>query len=420
MKTLRSNTFRLATLSLAITLGLSCSGGARSDDDPLTTLSRKETEERAAAEAKTAKKAVPLLTFPQIMRVNFPKWDKDGDFQLSRSEVNNLVMRSDIRGRVAAAVATLHLYLREHPQQKTIPQSDVVPAADGKAGLNLDKVFDFYYRHITHTKREVFANDCVPSVKSISQGTIGDCFFLAAVGAAINRDPKSVQSIIKPFPNGSTEVSFRGMPKIRVRRMSDTELALTSTAVNQGMWLNILEKAYGQACMRSFAHGLKKLPDDIDLDIISRGGDARHTIELFCDNIGTFIKFRNDEGEQLPPSADEMPGLRNKIHRLLISRVENHSLMVAGTTTGHLLPGLNAHHDYTVLGYDDQERIVHLWNPTGRSSGAGSAHPTNHGSLDLPLDDFLNSFGALIYETDVKSLRPGVPRIHFPAGGPAS
>ncbi len=78
------------------------------------------------------------------MRANFPKWDKDGDDQLSRKEVNALVFRPDIRGRVAAAVATLHLYLREHPQQQTIPKSDVVPAADGKAGLNLEKVFDFY------------------------------------------------------------------------------------------------------------------------------------------------------------------------------------------------------------------------------------------------------------------------------------
>ena len=411
------------TFCLCLAVGLSCSVGARSDDDsdPPQAVPRKATEKQPASPAKAVKKPAPPLTFLQIMRANFLKWDKDGDDQLTRKEVNALVFRPDIRGRVAAAVATLHLYLREHPQQQTIPKSDVVPAADGKAGLNLEKVFDFYFRHISHTSREVFAENCVPSIESVSQGSLGDCFFLAALGSAIQRDPKAVKQMIRPFPDGSAEVAFLGGPKLRVRRMSDTEIALTSTAENQGMWLNILEKAYGQACLRRGTRGPKKHPDDLDIDIIARGGDARRTIELFSEHVGTLVTFRHDEGEKLPPTAEEMPGLRNKIHRLLISRVENHSLMVAGTTAGNLLPGIRAHHDYSVLGYDAEQRIVHLWNPQGKPSGAGKDDPTNHGSFDLPLDDFLKSFGGLIYETDQVALRPGRPRPLPPSGaGPSS
>jgi hypothetical protein len=424
---LRSNTYRLVTFSLGIAVGLSCSVGARSDDtDPQKTdlpkaVPRKATEKHSASHAKTVKKAAPLLTFPQIMRANFPKWDKDGDDQLSRKEVNALVVRPSIRGRVAAAVATLHLYLREHPQQATIPQSDVVPGADGKAGLNLDEVFGVFCRQIAHTSRVVFAENSVPSIEAIAQGGIGDCFFLAALGSAINRDPKAVQQMIRPFPDGSTEVAFPGGPKLRVRRMSDTEIALTSTAENQGMWLNILEKAYGQACFRPGTRGPKRQHDDLDIDIIARGGDASRTIELFSEHSGTFVTFRHDEGEKLPPTAEEMPGLRNKIHRLLTSRVENHSLMVAATTAGNLLPGIRAHHDYSVLGYDADQRIIHLWNPQGKPSGPGKDDPTNHGAFDLPLDDFLKSFGGLLYETDQVALRPGRPRPLPPSGaGPPS
>ena len=46
----------------------------------------------------------------------------------------------------------------------------------------------------------------------------------------------------------------------------------------------------------------------------------------------------------------------DKIHELMQSRVQNHSLMVAGTTAGHLLPGLKAHHDYAVVGYDSDKQ----------------------------------------------------------------
>ncbi len=85
---------------------------------------------------------------------------------------------------------------------------------------------------------------------------------------------------------------------------------MTSTAENQGMWLNILEKAYGEACLRHLARGAKRLPDDLDIDIIARGGDARRTIELFSKHVGTLITFRHDKEEKVPPDEEEMPGLR--------------------------------------------------------------------------------------------------------------
>ncbi len=175
-------------------MGLSCSVGARSDDDtdPPQPVQRKAAEKHSASHAKTVKKAAPptLLTFPEIMRANFLRWDHDGDDQLTRKEVNFLVIRPDIRGRVAAAVATLHLYLREHPQQAAIAKSDVVPGADGTAGLKLDRVFGLLYRHISQTSREVFVDNCVPSIEHVSQGGIGDCFFLATLGSAIQRDTR--------------------------------------------------------------------------------------------------------------------------------------------------------------------------------------------------------------------------------------
>jgi hypothetical protein len=409
-KTLRSNTYRLVTLSLTIALSFCCSAAARSQDNEPSTVPQKAPEKHPAPQAKGVRKpAPPPLTFAQILRANFEKWDTNKDGQLNRSEINLLVMRPDIRGRVAAAVAVLHLYLRERPEQAAVTMDELVPGGVRSNISNLDGAFDTFYRRLVRTKREVFADNCVPSIENVSQ-LFGDCFFLAAVGSAIARDPNVVKQMIHPFPNGSTEVAFPAGPKIRVRRMSDTELALTSTAENQGMWLNILEKAYGQACIsHRELRGPKKQPDDLDIDVISRGGDARRTIELFADHAGTLITFRHDNEEKIPPTDAEMPALRRKIHEVMKTRVENHALMIGATAAGDMPPGINAHHDYSIVSYDAQQRIVHLWNPNGKSSAPGSQLAIDHGSFEMPLDDFLKVFAAVIYETDVKGLRIGRP-----------
>lgn len=400
---MRFNCYRLVTFSLGIAVGLCCSTAADAQDGELSTVPK----EKRAAQAKPVRK--PLLTFAQNLRANFAKWDTNKDGKLSRSEVNLLVMRPDIRGRVAATVAVLHLYLRERPEQESVTMDELVPGGVRSNLSNLDGPFDTFYGRLTKIKREVFADNCVPSMEHVSQ-LFGDCFFLAAVGSAMARDPKVVQQMIHPFPNGSTEVVFPAGPKIRVRRMSDTELALTSTAENQGMWLNILEKAYAQACIvHPELRGPKRQPDDLDIDVISRGGDARRTIELFADHVGTLITFRHDEEEKIPPTQAELSALRPKIHEVMKSRVENHALMIGATAAGHMPPGINAHHDYSIVGYDADRRIVHLWNPNGKSSEPGSRLAIDHGSFEMPLDDFLKVFAAVIYETDLRGLRFGRP-----------
>ncbi|HET6324485.1 MAG TPA: hypothetical protein VFG04_07275 [Planctomycetaceae bacterium] len=391
---MRSNAFRLVTFSLGIAVGLCCSTAARSQDG-LSTVP----PEKRAAQTKPVKK--PLLTFAQNLRANFAKWDRDKDGKLSRSEINLLVMRPDIRGRVAATVAVLHLYLRERPEQDSVTMDELIPGGIISNASNLDGSFDTFYSRLTKIKREVFAGGCTPSMENASQ-LFGDCYYLATLGSVMARDPKIVQEMIHPQPNGSIEVAFPAGPKIRVRRMSDTQLALTSTAENQGMWLNILEKAYGQACMvHPELRGPKRQEYDLDIDVMSRGGDARHTIELFAEHVGTFITFRHDEEEKIPPTEGELSKLRPKLHEIMKSRVENHAIMIGATAAGDLPPGINAHHDFSIVGYDADQRIVHLWNPNGKSSPAGSQLVIKHGSFDMSLDEFLKTFAALFYETDV-------------------
>jgi hypothetical protein len=44
----------------------------------------------------------------------------------------------------------------------------------------------------------------VPSVDGVHQGSLGDCFFLAAVASVVARDPAQIQSLIADNLDGTT------------------------------------------------------------------------------------------------------------------------------------------------------------------------------------------------------------------------
>ena len=100
-------------------------------------------------------------------------------------------------------------------------------------------------KHLREVPRQVFARN--PSVVGMSQGHLGDCFFVSTMGGFVHRNPAEIRKIIHQNPDGSFDVSFNPNHKVHVPALTDGLICLGSTAHDQGLWLNIMEEGAGQA-----------------------------------------------------------------------------------------------------------------------------------------------------------------------------
>ena len=83
----------------------------------------------------------------------------------------------------------------------------------------------------------------VPHLAAIRQTWDSDCYFNSGVGAIALERPQAVASLIKSNPDGSFTVTFPGKKPEIVPAPTDAEIAAYTDA-NDGVWYNVLEKAY--------------------------------------------------------------------------------------------------------------------------------------------------------------------------------
>jgi hypothetical protein len=100
--------------------------------------------------------------------------------------------------------------------------------------------------------------------------------------------------------------------------------------------------------------------------------------------------------------------IRDQLHVNLADAAIHKRLVCISSPKTKLPPGLVSGHDYAMLGYDSKQRIVHVWNPWGRTydytpkgdrHGLESGYLVKKGHFDVPLDDFVHVFNGVWYET---------------------
>ncbi len=99
-----------------------------------------------------------------------------------------------------------------------------------------------------------------------------------------------------------------------------------SSAGQQGLWLNILEKGFGMSMLhRTTQEGR------VSLDAISKGGDTDETISLFTGRKAELLSYRRGKGkEKAPPAAHELPVLKAKTRALLYAAMAGSFMLCAG------------------------------------------------------------------------------------------
>jgi hypothetical protein len=345
-----------------------------------------------------------------VLNAQFQHWDKNRDGVLSRDEVDAAIANHKVTGDEAAAAAALHAYFRSDSKAAPLTRNFVIEGAAknlpeerrdlGNRSQHFEADFEHFRDHIQKAPRELFVGDA-PHLLGISQGALGDCYFVSVVGAAIRTNRHRFKQMFHPQPDGSCELIFLDGERVMVHKLTDSKIALGSSAGKQGLWLNVLEQGFGQV---RFAKEPNKAPGDIPLDLISRGGDPQTTIALLTGHKSEFFVVRKNAKD---------PAATKKLRDTMIAGTKGRRLMSCGTPNEkvELPPGVPGGHDYAVLEFDAAKDMVRIWNPWGNNfqpekepAGLKHGYPTKDGHFDVSLADFVRIFGYYECETHEKAI----------------
>jgi hypothetical protein len=351
----------------------------------------------------------------QFFKTCFAQWHHGGDGVLSLEEVNAAIENPQARGNEAAAAVLIRWMMNGG-------------ARDGAGGMSLEQLqglaadprarrrFFQIRNHIWNVNRTVgrtlfLGRD--PNFLSFHQGKMQDCYFLAVVGAMVCRDAQRVRSMIWAGGTGY-RVSFPSGRVVSVPFLTDAEMVMgASVGSDHGIWLSVLEKAYGllrkerwESRQRENAGagggGSASAHPGTIADIMGHGGSSAPVIALFTGHRVTTARLDQWLRED---SRDAT----NKLDQLLVELARAKPLMTisgAGHNASAPVPkGIIRDHVFGLLGYRVTEKRAILFNPWGNhfdpdgTPGLVNGYITRNGVFELPLQDLLQIFSHLDYET---------------------
>ena len=369
----------------------------------------------AAAGAPVASTNPP--PFAEVVNRYFSQWDADGDGKLTPDEISTAVVNPAYHDEAAAALAAIKTvvrggkynlppitlaYLVASPLREATASKEPVELRDDPAQPKItthQPAFQPRYRsalsRLRRTSRELFPQS-QPSLAACRQGPLGDCYFVSVVGAMIYRNPAAVEGMFTQNSDGSTTVAFGNGHKVIVPPLTDAEIAISSTAGTNGLWLTVLENAYGKFRQES-KPGYQE--DQPDTDAIANGGRPEYVINVLDGYKARFFALTLTNGQQ--HSSRFVPDLQ----RDLSAALQDHRLAEATTPTNSLPPGINPKHAYAILSYNSDAGVVRLWNPHGnffKPKGPDSlknGYTTKAGQFNIPLQELLAIYKRVIIET---------------------
>lgn len=386
-------------------------------------------------------------TFASIAGDRFDAWDTDKDGLLSAGEVDVLCIDPGVTGEEAAAVASIKRIIRSGRYAVPPLTRDYLttPAPSGRAATpradadrqdsgeiaapatgapplrtpNFQSSFASSVRRIKSTKRDLFADE-TPDLDRCRQGPLGNCYFVAAIGAAVHRDPASVTSMITPQDDGSYVVRFATSQAVTVPPLTDAELALSGTTGDEGLWLPVLEKALG--LLRIDANP-ERYTTRTATDAIASGGSTSTIIRMITNHQTSRITLKRrprstekgPDGKpiELPPVPAGDPGdLANKVRADVADAIRQQRLAACSTGVEKLPPGISPKHAYAIIAMSQEHDTLTLWNPHGNTvrpkgePGPLNGYPTRAGVFTVPITEFVTIFSGVVIETDAPAPKP--------------
>ncbi len=325
--------------------------------------------------------------FIDTVASNFFAWDLNHDQTLSRRELDAAIADPANTGRAAAALAAL--------KRGNVPPPwtlDGLRRESVSNGCNLMPLYGQALRRIRGATNRLLYASGLPKLNTIHQGRMGNCYCLAPLGAMLNRNPQDVSSLFEVQQDGQILAKFAG-GAMTIAPLTDAEIALTAGNSRDGVWINLFEKAMGEA--RN-----ERLPATrrarLAIDAIAYGGSPQAIMSYLTGHKvnGLSIKFGDN-----PDAAAKMDELRRQLED-----ATRQKRLMACSTDDITTPGLTPHHAYAVLEFNSQSDSLKIWNPHGNNftpkgpPGLSNGYPTTNGTFSMPLADFPDQFEHVFIE----------------------
>ena len=377
--------------------------------------------------------------FSKLVLSNFDRWDTNHDGVISGKEIDEAIVGPDAFGPAAAAMVTARRAIHPRTFDPKMPRltRDVFTAWDDNSpvGKTLDESFSRALKQVNSRPTTLFPTTRpvdAPNLSCMHQGQVGDCFFIAPTGAFTLRDPSAVEKMIQTLPNNTGyHVTFGNGQSMDVPPITDAEYAFGASTTGEGLWLPVLEQAYGRLKMATFSADKQSA---FYTDAITRGGMSKNVIALYTGHASHAIVLRSikhtrivatrpneEDNDQANHTADLDAAERNradlampsdstieKLRAALKDAVATHHLITAGGLARQedMPPDMSANHVYAVVGYDADTDVVNVWNPHGQEftpkgeDSLRNGFTTRHGRFDVPVKEFVQVFRSATFETD--------------------
>ena len=358
----------------------------------------------------------PAPSFSGTVLRDFDAWDRDRDGALSEDEVTRAVLDPAVHGEDAAALAALHTYLSvakdaprltrawfaayqparlRVPAEATAAERKTMRKAFAATPASLQGTFAADLKRLRRKGEAGLYAETGPSLEDIRQGSLGDCYFLAPMGAIVHRDPEAVRRMIRPDGDGY-DVAFGDGKTVRVAGPTDAEIAMGGSSTANGLWVRVMEKAYGS---RTFADG--ETGARIARDGMS-GGNSGVVAKGFTGHEFTRVNLVGDWHK--PASDADLAPTLAQVRRELPQALAEHRLVLTGTRKIEQPKSITPNHAYAVFGYDPVTDRITIWNPHGDDfapkgpEGFEYGFARSKGVFSMPLPMFARTFARITFE----------------------
>ncbi len=247
-----------------------------------------------------------------------------------------------------------------------------------------------------------------PTASDIKQDQLGDCYFVATLGAMANKTPGAIRDAIsynprtgnfsvKLYSNGKAETITVTQADLRYNIARQGGSRVDNTGGRGPIWPAVLETAYAKKLDTNHRDGLKQ-----GFDTLGAGGKARNAMEVLTGSRGTDIVYSKGRYESDQNALDRLgkqaqAALANGRLLTLSTDPEKDTRSFFDRLTGQPIKqdGLVDNHVYVVesvtkVGNDYQ---VTLRNPWGTNNGVGEGRDSASALITVNLSTLVKTGG---------------------------